>query len=126
MPHVENIYEFEPSITSWRGHQILCIRTGHYYNWYLSLQKAKVLLYHLEKVKEFVSTSGSAAYVFIQKKDHKCPVLLMDNTITTSKNFYNYQIGLHRAKLFLHWLPFVKMFAESEGKECIPSVIIHH
>jgi hypothetical protein len=120
VPYAENIFEVNPSITSWRGHQILCIRSGHQYNWFLSLQKAKVLIYHLDKVNEFVSTSGSTAYSHFDKKGVKCPVLMLDNTITEADDFYEIGFGLHKLRLFIYWLPYVQKFAQTEGQECTP------
>lgn len=122
VPYVENIFEVNPSITSWRGYQILCIRSGHRYYWYLGLQKAKVLLNHVDKVKDFISTSGSSAYVHFEKKEEKCPVLVLDNTFSDSNEFWQVGFGMHKCKLFLHWLPYVKKFADTNGQSCNPNL----
>jgi hypothetical protein len=110
-----NIFNIEPSVTSWHGHQILIIRSGKKQNWFLSLQKAKLLVHELNKVEHFLSTSGSECYFHIQKREKRYPVLVLQNCITPSERCFNYSIGLHRARLFTYWLPYVLKFCESAG-----------
>ena len=119
IPIVENIYSEVPSVTTYQHTwPILKIRSGRCQYWYLSLQKARVFHNALDEIQNFITCSGSTAYMTFGKRD--TPVLILDNTETTSTKHYQIGLGLHKAKLLIHWLDYVRRFIDSEGQECVP------
>jgi len=121
IPYVPDIYSVQPSLTSWRNYPILVIRSGHRYNWFLGRQKAKVFLNHIDQIQHFVSTSGIEVCYHFGTDNH--PVLQLENTETSYHNIRMVGLGLFKAGLILHWLPYIQKFVATDGKECIPDSV---
>lgn len=126
MPPVDDILTVEPQI-SWTVNCIpmLQIRVGKTWrSWFLSPQRARVIVNALDEVRHFVETEGSEAWFHFQdthdpEKMH--PVLMLENSETTSQKYHYVSFGLHKAKLVLHWLPYIQQFVESQGESSIPT-----
>ena len=109
--HCDDIYEVLPSLTSYLNNPILNVRSAQCFIWHISLGKAKCYLYHWDKIKHFVSTSGAEAWLTLGKDNN--PVLCLEDP----DNSYQRRLGLHKCRLLIHWYPYLKMFSETRGKE---------
>ena len=69
----------------------------------------------LDQIEEFVSTSGSKAFMTMGEDNH--PVLCLPDTEAKSGRYYELRLGLHKCRLLLHWKNYLQMFVQSEGTE---------